>query len=774
MNLSVLERMIADGDLSADAANYLVNCRAECEWLDYKEVLHIERDSEIGAFAKDVVGMKNTGGGYLFIGVRDKTWEPVGLGTPLPYDAKLLRDKVRRGSGLDLDLDIVHHDLHTPNGTRTFAVILVRSTKKRKKRRMPSLVTKDFCPREAYGLRRGDIYGRNGDSTVKIATEADLENLLDVLEAHADQDSLTNINAPSPFAIQDGTFRLLQRGFETFVGREKLRSGVLDAIVQDPRIWIINVHGPGGVGKSALINWATYELYERRAFDGIIQLTAKENVLTEKGIHPYSKSLYSLENLLDQILEAFQETTATDLEFKKKTATEILSAYKVLLVLDNMETVSDGRILNFVQKLPKENQSKVVLTSRQKTGGWELAIPVNELSEEEVGEFIKIKAKDLGVAFPLDSAVRKAVWQATGGLPLAIQWIIGSYKVLRKTELVLSRVGEKDSPILEFSFRNIWNVLSSDAKAVLAAMTVFDEPPTAQQISIATEWQVERIEKALGELENVTLVTRVTQVSDGRVIYTALPITLTFARHQLDTMGEFEVLCKQRYQKYSDQLSLRESELRGFRGDFERYGLSSENEKRAYILCQRGFSELTLGNASNADLTFRQARDLAPQSAYVLAMSASYEVLRNRIGVALDHAKEACKRATKKTGALCYGIKARVLDVQRDRNGRIEALEKALVYDPEDVVLRHQYGVALSFVGKYAEAVREFDKIIEVEKNRVPLRETMLMAVKTKVINLRKLGQKDQADKLLAVAQRILSDNPHLRAQRHHIAELEE
>ena len=39
--------------------------------------------------------------------------------------------------------------------------------------------------------------------------------------------------------------------FEKFVGREVLRRKVIEAVVKDPRIWIINVHGPGGVGKSA-------------------------------------------------------------------------------------------------------------------------------------------------------------------------------------------------------------------------------------------------------------------------------------------------------------------------------------------------------------------------------------------------------------------------------------------------------------------------------------------------------------------------------------------
>jgi hypothetical protein len=106
------------------------------------------------------------------------------------------------------------------------------------------------------------------------------------------------------------------------------------------------------------------------------------------------------------------------------------------------------------------------------------------------------------------------------------------------------------------SFRNIWNLLSPDAKAALAVMTIFDSPPDIQQISIATEWGIDRIDKALSELSDVTLVTPNTQVSDGKTVYLGLPITLSFARNQLEGMADFEVICRQRVQKFREQMEL--------------------------------------------------------------------------------------------------------------------------------------------------------------------------------------------------------------------------
>ncbi len=765
MNLSVLERMIREGDLSLDSLRYLLNCKCECEWLDYKQILRLENDKELCDFAKDILAMKNVGGGYIVVGVEDKTWKPLGLATNLPYDSKLLRDKLRRSSGADLDVDIVHHDLHLPPFSGKFALVFVRSSKKRSKRRMPTLVGVDFLPTQPYGLKRGEIYVRKGDSTVRVHSSEELAELLDVLEAQADHDALAAEQTVSPFAVEDGTYRILERGFDAFVGREGLRHDILSAVNRDPRIWIVNVHGPGGVGKSALVNWVAYEFYQQRTFEAILHLTAKETVLTAQGIVRATRSLYSLENLLDQILNLFQETSPQSLEEKRALAIECLSAWNTLLILDNMETLNDARVMSFIQSLPPTTKAKVLLTSRQKTGGWELPFPVNELSVAEVAEFVRIRSAEMGVTCPVGPTTAEKFWRASGGLPLAIQWILGRYKLVGNLDPAIDEVARRDSPVLEFSFGNTWKVLSPDAKAILAIMSVFDEPPTLQYLTVAAEFSVERIEKALAELQEVTLVARNTQASDGRTLYIALPITLSFAQNQLQDMGDFELTSRKRLQRFYDQMRLQETELIKFRSRFEQYGLETENEKKAAILCQRGESEMFVGNVTNADMLFKQARELVPQSAYILAMSASYELARNRVGNALTYVEDACGRATKKTGALCYTIKARILDVQRDRDGRVSALEKAIGYAPEDNVVRHQYGVALSRAGRPKEAIGQFSIIVEKEKNKVPPTLQMLMALKTRMINLRRLGRNDDLKQDLATVTDILQRYPHLAAE---------
>jgi predicted HTH transcriptional regulator len=100
VNVATLQRMLSEGDLSSDALMTLLSFRAECEWLDFKAALDLTHDKQLCDFAKDVLAMRNTGGGYIVVGVRDATWEPVGMDHPLRLDSKQVHDKLKKALGV--------------------------------------------------------------------------------------------------------------------------------------------------------------------------------------------------------------------------------------------------------------------------------------------------------------------------------------------------------------------------------------------------------------------------------------------------------------------------------------------------------------------------------------------------------------------------------------------------------------------------------------------------------------------------------------------------
>jgi len=751
MNISKIKQMASTGDLSVSALRYLLECHGECEHLDFKEIIELDSNYGCACIGKDALAMKNIGGGYIVVGVEDKTWKPVGLRSRLPYDTKKLRDKIRKGTGLDIESDIVHHSVFVGGTENLFAIILIRAATKRSKLKVPSICRKSYYPGEVWGIRQGDIYVRDGDQTKRLDNEQELLTLLDELEARYQEAELAQVNSiPSPFAVDSGFYRILPREYETFIGRENYIKRLKDAVEQDPRLWIINLHGPGGVGKSALATWLAYEYYHKKNFEAILHLSAKDQELShEEGIRHLRPTLVSLEDFLDRVLHLFEhgEFCLTNLEKRKEVVTEILIAFRALLILDNMESVRDGRIMEFIRSLPPETKTKVLLTSRRRSSEWEYPIQVTEFTLEEIREFIDVRNKEMKLDLPTnDPIIIKKISEITGGLPLAIQWTLGEYSKSNNLDEILTRAVDHDSPLLEFSFRNSWNILDDLAKRALAVLTIFDSPPTLQLWRTALDWPLDKIERAISSLVEVTFVTERTEQKTGLVVYHALPITLTFARNELAKLGDLEHQARLRYHDYLNRIELTSVESKEYEDLFKRFNARSDNEKKAIIFCRMAEGQARSFGYEEAEQYYQQALEIDPRNVYVLVSYGLFKLELNNYGEALDLMGQAAKRCTKRTSFYVYFNMAKVYDQIRDRVNRVRCLREALKYEPNHVIARHSLGVSLGQMGNHEEAIQIFDSIICQELNKVNgPSDSLEVALKTKLISLKIMKKKEHA-----------------------------
>lgn len=770
MNLFKLRKMVIEGDMSVLALRYLLGCRGECEYLDYKETLSLDTDYHKACFARDVLAMKNAGGGFIVVGVRDKTWEPIGLKTTLKEDSKLLRDVIRKVTGLELEVDIVTNTIPIVSEHREFAVILVRAAAKRTKRRIPSACKVSFKPKEDWGIRDGDIYFRKGDQTVRIHSSDELEELLLDLNESEDRSALEQQQAePSPFMIEDGLFRLLPPEYETFINRPQLQTALKDLVEGDLRIWIINVYGPGGVGKSALVSWLAYHYYETQKFDSILHLSAKDTKLSETGIKSLRPTLYSLENLIDNILHLFGFSAYVDevLEERKSLAQTFLSDYSVLLILDNMETIKDGRIMQFVSSLPPSNKSKVLLTSRSRTKDWEKPLQIRELNLEEVKEFLQVKAseKNLGKIKNFDT-IAKEVYDSSGGLPLAIEWILGQYALTGNWDSVINQVPSPDSPLLEFSFNTSWKGLTLQAQKALAVLSIFDESPTLHLWATALEWPIELVEHAASQLIIATFVSERTDERTGQKTYLSLPITRAFARNKLAEMGDIELSARTAYKRYLQQMELVAAEMQPFSPIFDSFHVERDTEKQAIILARKAQSQALSFNFDDAEKLYNEALSIDPRSVFVLVNYGMFKSELGRIGEAITLLERATKYVNKATGFFVYYNFSQVYDKIKDRREVENCLLKALQYRPEHLVTRHRLGVVMSRLGKFDEAIRIFDDLIIEETSRVTgPTDTLLFTYRTKIITLKKAGKSQMVPKVIEEAMAELKRWPHLASK---------
>ena len=77
----------------------------------------------------------------------------------------------------------------------------------------------------------------------------------------------------------------------------------------------------------------------------------------------------------------------------------------------------------------------------------EYPIQVTEFNEDEIQDFIEVKNKEMHLDLSTENKkLVSKIKEMSGGLPLAIQWILGEYSKTRELDNILSRSLSPDSP----------------------------------------------------------------------------------------------------------------------------------------------------------------------------------------------------------------------------------------------------------------------------------------------------------------------------------------
>ncbi|MFC1803758.1 helix-turn-helix domain-containing protein [Thermoproteota archaeon] len=150
--------------LNPDIAEELLSRGFESPDLDYK--LEFKNDTRSWMeIAKDIFGMSNFGGGYIVFGVKDGTFEQVGLEKTFHIDSQVWVDKVQKWATGNINLSYIEY-LKERNGIeRKFPILYVHGSignfvvpKVDGKYKLPS-------GEERIAFRKGLVYTRRNTST---------------------------------------------------------------------------------------------------------------------------------------------------------------------------------------------------------------------------------------------------------------------------------------------------------------------------------------------------------------------------------------------------------------------------------------------------------------------------------------------------------------------------------------------------------------------------------------------------------------------------------
>lgn len=271
---------------------------------------------------------------------------------------------------------------------------------------------------------------------------------------------------------------------------------------------VISVVGEGGIGKTSLVLKYAYDLLDSTnpIFEMIIWQTAKTHQLTVNDIkkidHAIEDSMGMFSNIVTNMLD---KNTSDDISEKNiiKKIKDYMESFSVLLILDNLESVLDEKMKEFISELVS-SKSKILITSRISLGLLDKPIILGPLDKKEsevyfraVSDSLFLKDLKKSKSTKINEYTRKLK-----GNPLFIKWFLHAISTGVSPEKVL----RNQKMILEYCMDDIYGHLSKKSKEILDVFLVVPGTFALSTIVFLSQEDNHTVEDSLKELINSNFI----------------------------------------------------------------------------------------------------------------------------------------------------------------------------------------------------------------------------------------------------------------------------
>jgi len=644
--------------------------------------------------ARDVLGFHNNRGGLLFFGIDDNTYRFSGVTEHV--DSKIFNDKVRQYIPDRIYVEYYREFRQADGKYLGIAVIPPRG----------AILELFEANAPIHNGKR--LFLANG-TAVRIE---DSTKVYSPKEAKALRHARSVPDAQKPYLVDEPYFRLLQPEYKHFVYRENYCANVLQAI-NDRRCTTTSITGIGGVGKTAIATWAALEMYSTGQFAFILSMTAKDRSLTDFGISSVKPTLTSYESLLDGICEVCQlpEAKSYELEEKSSFVIDILEDSNGLIFVDNLETVDDSRIIEFLNDLPVG--VKALVTSRiARVRKSIYPIELDALGNSEAVKYVKTLAEEPGFSYIFDLSDDKilAINSACDGIPLAIRWALSKSRSAGeavKNANEIANLNAHGEELLEFCFRRLFDNLPHYQKRILQVLSIFTDPLTQEALYIGTGEPSSRILDGAEELfTNTRIVTKQYDSDKNDYVYSIMPIVRSYIYQYGKKYPTIERDIRKRLTDYYEARDIKNAQQRLAVREL-RQGKSVSPEQN---LVDLAISARSRGDFEAADKLFNNAVKRNPRSWKAAKEYAEFNrhQLEN-ITKALSLYEQAAMNAPSKGHDRSmifreWGILLKESGRPDGTDRAIEKLEIAFSENPDDAVATHVLATLLNRKGKLQRA----------------------------------------------------------------------
>ena len=365
-----------------------------------------------------------------------------------------------------------------------------------------------------------------------------------------------------------------------------------------------------------------------------------------------------------------------------------------LIFVDNLETVDDPRVIEFLDTLPVG--VKALVTSRRtRVRVSVMPIDVGRLDASEGLELVESlrELPGLGYIENLARAEIDRITKACDELPLAIRWTLSraesANEAVRRAERLIES-NTKDDELLEFSFRRVLDGMEPAELSVMRTLSIFQDPSPIEALATASGERSEPLQDSLQDLVNDALVQRLFDSDRNDYVYTVAPLTRAFVYRDLTHEPGVEQKIRRRLSDWYEAKDVHDVGERAVVRQLRQGKASPES-----ALLDLAQSAERRGDMNTAEDMYRQALERNPRSWQTSRAYAEFERHANKnLANALTLYEQAAANAPSRGSdrALIYrewGMLLRDSGRPDATQQAIDKFEVAFEETPNNAVLVH-------------------------------------------------------------------------------------
>lgn len=271
---------------------------------------------------------------------------------------------------------------------------------------------------------------------------------------------------------------------------------------------VISIVGEGGIGKTALALKVAYELLEQpdSPFDAIVWVSSKTTQITVSEIKEIKGAISDSIGVIREISQQLSGAIPKDSSFEEysKEIIEYMGTFKIALFIDNLETILDDKIRDFISEIPQG--SKIIITSRIGLGAYEYPIKLRGMEENYASQLLRklSQIRSVEPLYKMEESVLRRYVNRMGCNPSYIKWFVSSVQTGSSPESIL----QNSDMFLDFCMSNVYNYLPDDAKTLTAAMQCAPGLRDIPELSYLTTFDSTRLQKSLQALMTTNMMSQ--------------------------------------------------------------------------------------------------------------------------------------------------------------------------------------------------------------------------------------------------------------------------